>query len=216
MAAPGSGKIGRSLKEVKSPRKERIQIPVEWEIARERQRKSADVGETEPGRGKSREPCGESVITASQVDTVVIGLEVHQPGRGARAGAAPRAGERIQPVDLSVMVQLVDAGVEPGERAERDRSPEYVAIQVRVSPINQGAVRFGPIHPRYNQGGVLRQPPTDVGWNVEEDLVEGRQPRSRCRCRQPQKRAGRNESSRSSELSHCIRECKSASGGHRP
>src|SRR5262245_27087893 len=172
MAAPGSGKIGRSLKEVKSPRKERIQIPVEWEIARERQRKSADVGEREPGRGKSREPCGESVITASQVDPVEVGLEVHQPGRGARAGAAPRAGERVQPVDLSVMVHLVDAGVEPGERAERERAPEYVATRVHVSPINQGAVGFGPIQPPDSQRGVLRQPPAEVGRNVEEDLLE--------------------------------------------
>src|SRR6266508_3004995 len=134
MAAPGSGKIGRCLKEVKRPGKERIQIPVEREIARERQRKSADVGEREPGRGKSRYPGGINVIIASQVDPVEVGLKVHQPGRGARVRAATRSGERIQPVDLSVMVQIVEAGVEPGERAERERAPEKVATRVHVSP----------------------------------------------------------------------------------
>src|SRR5262245_14829573 len=214
MAAPGSGKIGRSLKEVKRPGKERIQIPVEWEIARERKRKSADVGEREPGRDKSWHKSGINVIIAAQVDAGERGLELQSPWRGTRAGAAIRAREGIQPVDLSVMVQIVGAGVEPGERAERERAPEKVAIRVHISPINQGAVRFGPIQPCDSQRGVLRQPPADVGRNVEENLLESGHP-------QPQPRksaAGRGSYGRrsKSELSQRVADREDASVGHRP
>src|SRR5215468_6692239 len=112
------------------------------------------------------------------------------------------------------MVQLIDAGVEPGERAERERAPEYVATQVRVSPINQGAVGFGPIQPSDSQRGVLRQPSAEVGRNVEEDLLESGHPR-------PQRRksaAGRGscESRRKSEQSQRLTDREDSSVGHRP